>query len=199
MASTYASCAKALADNLAEKCSTPLVGGYTGRAFIVERSSVTLTLSSAAGIGTCATAITLGGAAKTAVIDNLQVSQPFNGSNTQSNADDGFIRYRKTVSFMVPLRGSSNSEGVIEPLANRAGFILVAEKRDTVGNGSYEIIGAQQPLVVNEDGILRNEYENGGSVQVTMSCNEPAFECTFYDTDYATTKAAFETLLAASF
>jgi hypothetical protein len=46
---------------------------------------------------------------------------------------------------------------------------------------------------------MRNENENGGDIVVTMSCQEQYFETTFFDTDYATTKAAFEALMAQSF
>ena len=54
-------------------------------------------------------------------------------------------------------------------------------------------------MTVNADGIMRNENENGGDIVVTMSTQEQYFEVTFFDTDYATTKAAFETLMASAF
>jgi hypothetical protein len=46
---------------------------------------------------------------------------------------------------------------------------------------------------------MRNENENDGDIVVTMSCEEQFFEVTLFDTDYATTKAAFEALMAQSF
>ena len=79
------------------------------------------------------------------------------------------------------------------------GYLAVLEKKDRVGDGSYEVVGYGQGLTVNPDGIVRNENENDGDIVVTMSCEEQYFETTFFDTDYATTKAAFETLMANAF
>ena len=136
---------------------------------------------------------------KLAVIDNVYPSA-FNDSNTQSNADNGRFVYNKTFAFRIPLRGAGVSKDIVEPLADAPlGYLAVLEKKDRVGDGSYEIVGYGQGLTVNPDGIMRNENENGGDIVVTMSCEEQYFEVTFFDTNYATTKAAFETLMASSF
>ena len=98
------------------------------------------------------------------------------------------------------MRGAGVSKDVVEPLADAPlGYLAVLEKKDRVGDGSYEIVGYGQGLTVNPDGIMRNENENGGDIVVTMSCEEQYFETTFFDTNYATTKAAFEALMAQSF
>ena len=134
-----------------------------------------------------------------AVIDNVWPSA-MDGSNTQSNADNGRLVYNKTFAFRIPLRGAGTSKDIVEPLADAPlGYLAVLEKKDRVGDGSYEIVGYGQGLTVNPDGIMRNENENGGDIVVTMSCEEQFFEVTLFDTDYATTKAAFETLMASSF
>ena len=73
------------------------------------------------------------------------------------------------------------------------------EKKDRNGDGSFEVVGAEQGLVANADGIVRNEYENGGCTIVTMSTNEVNFENVFFATDYETTLAAFEALLAKGY
>jgi hypothetical protein len=98
------------------------------------------------------------------------------------------------------LRGADTSKDIVEPLVDSPlGYLAVLEKKDRVGDGSYEIVGYGQGLTVNPDGIMRNEKENDGDIVVTMSCEEQFFEVTLFDTDYATTKAAFETLMASSF
>ena len=76
---------------------------------------------------------------------------------------------------------------------------LYGEKKDKNGDGSYVVIGSEQGLKANADGIFRNEYENGGCVVATMSTVENFFEVTLFDTDYATTKAAFEALIAVAY
>lgn len=194
----YTSCAGALAANIAKDCSHPMTGGYTGRGLLIPLSN-TLTWSVDANNPRIITGLTMGQSDKLAVVDNVWPSA-YDGSNTQSNTDSGRIQYGKTFSFRIPLRGGQVSEDIVEPLADAPlGYVAILEKKDRRGDGSYEIVGYCQGLMVNGDGILRNENENGGDIVVTMSCQEQYFEVAFYDTDYATTKSAFETLMASAF
>lgn len=194
----YSSCAGSLAANIAKDCSHPMAGGYTGRGLLIPLTN-TLIFAVDASNPRIITGITMGAGEKLAVIDNVWPSA-FNDSNTQSNADNGRLVYGKTFAFRIPLRGAGTSKDIVEPLADAPlGYLAVLEKKDRVGDGSYEIVGYGQGLTVNPDGIMRNENENGGDIVVTMSCEEQFFEVTFFDTDYATTKAAFETLMASSF
>ena len=90
---------------------------------------------------------------------------------------------------------------VVEPLVKSGrGFIGVFEKKDRIGDGSFEVIGAQSPLkCVDPATVTRNENENGGAWNATLQSTEVYAESVFFDTDYATTLAAFETLLARAF
>lgn len=194
----YASCAGSLAANIAKDCAHPMVGGYTGRALLIPLTN-TLTFAVDAQNPRIITGITMGQSDKLAVIDNVWPSA-FTDSNTQSNADGGRPKYAKIFAFRIPLRGAGVSKDIVEALMDSPlGFIAVLEKKDRVGDGSYEIVGYGQGLTVNPDGIMRNENEKDGDIVVTMSCNEQFFEVTLFDTDYATTKAAFESLMAKSF
>ena len=194
----YASCAGSLAANIVKDCAHPMVGGYTGRGLLIPLTN-TLTFAVDGTNPRIITGITMGVGEKLAVIDNVWPSA-FNDSNTQSNADNGRLVYGKTFAFRIPLRGAGTSKDVVEPLTDAPlGYLAVLEKKDRVGDGSYEIVGYGQGLTVNPDGIMRNENENGGDIVVTTSCEEQFFEVTLFDTDYATTKAAFETLMASSF
>ena len=194
----YSSCAGSLAANIAKDCAHPMAGGYTGRGLLIPLTN-TLTFAVDASNPRIITGITMGVGEKLAVIDNVWPSA-FNDSNTQSNADNGRLVYGKTFAFRIPLRGAGVSKDIVEPLADAPlGYLAVLEKKDRVGDGSYEIVGYGQGLTVNPDGIVRNENENGGDIVITMSCEEQFFEVTLFDTDYATTKAAFETLMANSF
>lgn len=194
----YTSCAADIAANIAQNCSNPIVPGYTGRGILINLSdSPTFTVSNTNP--RIITAITLGVGVKVCVVDNIGFEQPFTGSTTQSTGDDGIVRYDKTFVVNIPLRGADVSEDIVEPLSRSAlGFLLIAEKKDRNGDGSFELIGYEQGLKANADGIVRNEYENGGSIVATMSTRENHFENVLFDTDYATTLAAFETLMAAA-
>ena len=108
--------------------------------------------------------------------------------------------YGKTFTFRVPLRGAGVAKDIVEPLADAPlGYLAVLEKRDRRGDGSYEVVGYCQGLRVNADGVTRNENENGGDIVVTMSCEEQYFEVTLFDTNYETTKTAFETLMNSAY
>lgn len=194
----YTPCAANVAANIAKDCDHPSVGGYTGRAVLIPLSySPTIVASSANP--RILTSISVGSGQKTIAVDNVW-ADPFNGSATQSNGDAGRIKFGKTFTLRVPLRGAATSKDIVEPLANNAlGFLLIVEKKDRVGDGSYEVVGYLEGLKTNADGIVRNEYENGGDIVVTMSCSEDFFEVTMFNTDYATTKGDFEDLLAGSF
>lgn len=195
----YTSCAATLADNIAKNCAAPIAGGYTGRGILIDLADVaSFTVS-----GTnprIITAISLAAGKKVSVIDNAFSPQPLTGSNSQSNTDDGMMKHRKTLVLTIPKRGAGASKALVEPTyQSPLGYVAILEKKDRNGDGSFELVGYEQGLVANADGIVRNEYENGGCTVVTMSCNEVNFENVFYDTDYATTLAAFNSLMTSAY
>lgn len=195
----YASCAATMADNIAKDCAAPLAGGYTGRGVLIDLADAP-TLTRDGSNPRIITAITLGVGKSLAVIDNAFTPQPLNGSNSQSNTDDGMLKHRKTLVLTIPKRGAEASKEIVEPTyQSPLGYLAVLEKKDRNGDGSFEVVGAEQGLVANADGIVRNEYENGGCTIVTMSTNEVNFENVLFATDYETTLAAFEELLAKGY
>lgn len=195
----YTSCASYIADNIARDCSKPLSGGYTGRGVLIDLSK-NPTITQSGTNPRIITAISLGTGIKCAVVDNTFGPQPFTGTNIQSNTDDGTLKYRKTVTIQIPLRGAEASKEIVEPLSqNPQGYLLILEKKDRNGDGSFEVVGFEQGLQANADGITRNEYENGGCTVATMSCNETWYETVLFDTDYATTLTAFNALVASAF
>jgi hypothetical protein len=188
-----------MADNIAKDCAAPLAGGYTGRGVLIDLADAP-TLTRDGSNPRIITAITLGVGKSLAVIDNAFTPQPLNGSNSQSNTDDGMLKHRKTLVLTIPKRGAAASKEIVEPTyQSPLGYLAVLEKKDRNGDGSFEVVGAEQGLVANADGIVRNEYENGGCTIVTMSTNEVNFENVFFATDYDTTLAAFEALLAKGY
>ena len=195
----YASCAATMADNIAKDCAAPLAGGYTGRGVLIDLADAP-TITRDGSNPRILTAITLGVGKSLAVIDNAFTPQPLNGSNSQSNTDDGMLKHRKTLVLTIPKRGAAASKEIVEPTyQSPLGYLAVLEKKDRNGDGSFEVVGAEQGLVANADGIVRNEYENGGCTIVTMSTNEVNFENVLFATDYETTLAAFEALLAKGY
>jgi len=195
----YTSCAASLAANIAKDCAKPIVGGYTGRGVLIDIADLSAVTQDGSN-PRIITAITLGTGKKLSVVDNAFSQQPFNGSGSQSNTDDGMMKHRKTLVLTIPKRGAKASKEIVEPTyQSPLGYIAVLEKKDRNGDGSFEVVGFEQGLQANADGIVRNEYENGGCTIVTMSTNEVNYEYSFFDTDYATTLVAFETLLTKAY
>lgn len=188
-----AECIRDVLQNIQEDCNKPNNGGYTGRAVFIQLD-MNPTITTEADNPRTVTAITLPTGKKPFTVTNEDTT-PFTGSNTTSNGDSGRILYTKTVAIRVPQRGSDVSKDIIEPLTkNRKGFLAIIEKTNTNGNGSFEVVGLQQGLKANADGITRDEYANGSDYMVTMSTTESFAEAVLFDTDYATTLAAFNEL-----
>lgn len=189
----YVSCAAAVAANIARDCDHPEVGKYTGRAvlFPIDENPV---IAVSGTNPRMLTSIAPDTGKKVIALDNVMTT-PFDGSNTASNEDGGVKTFVKTLAFRVQQRGAGVSKDIVDALCSSPrGYIAVVEKQDTVGDGTYEVIGYLQGLRVNADGVSRNENENNGNTMITMSCSEPWFECTLFDTDLATTAAMFDDL-----
>lgn len=193
----YTPCAANLAANIAQNCANPIVGGYTGRGVLIPLSVLTPTIVQDNDNPRLVTTLSVAGTG-TIVVNNA-FSEPFAGSSTAGNVDSGRPMYAKTMAVRIPLRGGAVSKDIIEPLFNSAeGFIGVFEKRDKVGDGSYEIIGLQQAMKGDVASLTRDENANGGDWSVNLVATEPFAEVTLVGEDktYASAKAAFEALIA---
>ena len=194
----FTPCTSAVAANIVKNCASPIVGGYTGRGILVPLDKAPTFSVSAANPRTL-TAISLAVANKFIAVDNV-FTDPFAGTTKASNGESGSIKHAKTFAFRIPQRGSDISRDIVEALEQSPlGFVAVLEKKDRVGNGSFEVIGYQDALKVNADGVTQDETANDGATNVVMSCSEHFFEVVLFDTSYATTLAAFEAMLAAAF
>lgn len=196
----YKSCAAKIAANIQQDCNKPLVGGYTGRAVIMsandfERAEVVRSADNPRKI--LSIVLPPDGSVMAYTIDNI-FSAPFSGSTTAGNTDNGRNGYLKTLSVRVPMRGADVSMKVIEPLVKSAdGFVAIFEKRDKVGDGSYEVIGYQNALRGDIAGVTRDESANGGDWIVPLTTIEKWAEVTLVGAaeTYESAKKEFEGLL----
>ena len=194
-----ASCVGNIAGNIGLNCDSPIEGGYTGRGVLIPMEAVPV-LTKNANNPRIIEAIALASGAKVVSVDN-EGSTPFDGSSTTGNNDAGYVKFTKVISVRMPERGADFAAKVIEPLVKSGrGFIGIFEKVDRVGDGSFEVIGAQSPLkVVDPATVTRTESANGGSWVANLQSSEIYAESVLFNTDYATTLAAFEALLALAF
>lgn len=190
-----ANCVGIIAENIGMNCDNPIEGGYTGRGVLIPLES-NPTLTRDANNPRIITGVTLATGAKLCVVDNAGAA-PFDGSSTTGNNDAGFPKFTKAMALRILARGAAASKDVIEPLVKSGrGFIGIFEKVDQVGDGSFEVIGAQSPLkCVDPATFTRSETANGGAWSGTLQCSEHWAELVLFDTDYETSRAAFEELL----
>lgn len=193
------SCVGNIAGNIGLDCAHPIAGGYTGRGVYIPMEAVPVPTVDAQN-PRIVTAIALASGAKVVKIDN-EGANAFNGSTTTGTNENGRVQLVKTFTVNMPDRGAGFAKNVLEPLIKSGrGGILVLEKTDRKGDGSFEIIGLQNPAkVVDPSTVTRNEYENGGAYVATLQATEDYADVCLFDTDYATSLAKFEALLALSF
>lgn len=192
-------CISNIAGSIGLNCSSPLEGGYTGRGVFIPMEAVPV-LTRDASNPRIVTAVALASGAKVVAIDN-EGTNPFDGSSSTGNGDAGRTRFVKLVSIRMPERGAAFALNVLEPLVkNSRGGIIILEKLDRKGDGSFEMIGTQSPArVVDPSTVTRTESENGGAWMASMQSTEDYAEVVLFDTDYATSLAKFEALLANAF
>lgn len=196
----YKSCAAQIAANIAQDCNRPLVGGYTGRAVIIPandfaKAEVVVDANNPRKI--MSIVLPPDGSVMAYTIDNV-FATPFTGSTTAGNNESGRNGYLKTLAVRVPMRGADVSRDVIEPLVKDAdGFVVIAEKRDKVGDGSYEVIGYQNSMRGDIASVTRDESANGGDWLVNLTTIEKWAEVTLVGSadNYETAKKEFEGLL----
>ena len=194
-----ANCVSTIAGNIGLDCEHPIEGGYTGRGVLIPMESNPV-LTRDAENPRIIKSITIAENAKVCVVDNAGAA-PFDGSSTTGNNDAGFPKFTKAMALRILARGAKASKDVIEPLVKSGrGFIGIFEKVDQVGDGSFEVIGAQSPLkCVDPSTFNRQETANGGAASVILQCSEHWEELVLFDTDYKTSLEEFEALLAKGF
>lgn len=194
-----ANCVSTIAGNIGLDCEHPIEGGYTGRGVLIPLESNPV-LTRDAQNPRIIKSVSLASDAKLCVVDNAGAA-PFDGSSTTGNNDAGYPKFTKAMALRILARGAEASKDVIEPLVKSGrGFIGIFEKVDQVGDGSFEVIGAQSPLKCADPATFtRSETANGGAWSGTLQCSEHWAELVLFDTDYETSLAAFEALLAKGF
>lgn len=190
------SCASILSGNISLDCENPIVGGYNGEAILVDMQyNPTITFDTTNPRKIKSINCSEGGVH---IVENAFVT-PFNGSTTAGNTDNGLNEYLKTVSFQIPMRGADTSMNAIEPLFNSTfGYLIVLPKRDRVGDGSFEVIGAKNPLRGDITTLSRDENANGGMWSLSMTTREQYAEVALVGdgSDYDSAKDAYDTLKA---
>lgn len=191
-----------LTTNIATPCAEPRIKGYEQIGLLILKSDIDL-------------AVTTVSNTNPRIIDNFELKNdggtppvyrtaavvynskknplPFNGTQTVYNRD--VDQYDKTVQFYYEGIGGDSSKGVVEPLKD-GDYVLILERKHktAAGKGSFQVFGWQKGLSAGNDGGAQVQDEETGYWLMTMTTQEPYAEIEWLDTDYATTKAAFDAL-----
>ena len=195
------SCIRKLAASIGMDCAHPLVGGFTGRGLIIDLRDIQA-ITQDADNPRKVLSIALMSGAKACALDNAMLTTPLEGSNVTGSNDAGFTQFTKQVNGRILMRGADVSADIVEPLVKSGtGFLVILEKRDKVGDGSFVVVGLNQPArCVDPSTVVRNENENGGAISFGLQTTENWFECTFVPTpadgqsQYSASLAAFNTM-----
>lgn len=190
---SFTPCIGKIADNITQDCDNPRIAGYENIALIVNRSDIDWSsVTYATGNKRIVKSIALesGAGIKPYVIYNPKVNPaPFNGTQSEFSTDND--RYTKTLQFYFEGIGGAASKDVVEPLKSGS-FVAILQRKDHRGDGSFQLMGFQSGLTAT----AQVQDEDTGYWLMTMECSEPSAEVSFFDTDYDTTKTAFDTILA---
>jgi len=181
-----------LAGNIASDCTNPRIKGYESIGLIFRKSAVKSLIIDAVN-PRIIKSITFPEAPTKSVgiiYNPRQSPAPFNGTKTEFQLESN--QFKKTVQFYYEGIGGTNSFNVVEPLKNINDYVIILERKDKRGDGSYQVFGWESGLTAT----AQVYDEETGYWLITMECEEPHSELTLFDTDYATTKAQFEAFKA---
>lgn len=186
-----------LAGNIASDCTKPRIKGYESIGLIFRKKDVKSSIRDATNSRIIKN-LTFPAAGTppvptkcVGIIYNPRQSPAhFNGTKTEFQLESN--QFKKTVQFYYEGIGGQNSYNVVEPLKNLNDYVIILERKDKRGDGSYQVFGWESGLTAT----AQVYDEETGYWLITMECEEPHSELTLFDTDYATTKTLFEGLKA---
>lgn len=184
-----------LAQGIAPDCENPQTRGLERDAVIINRSDIDF---AACVVNSTNPAIIETLALKTGKkgYKVLQIgATPYSGTNAALATGTYRNKFTKSVSFAVLDHCPDTTKNVIDNLANGV-FVMVVKNnsKGSDGKGRYEIYGYEGGLRATEMPRDPNSEETDGAWVVTMQETAPSSGIFLYNTDEATTEAAFQAL-----
>ena len=181
-----------LAGNIASDCTKPRIKGYESIGLIFRKKDVQTSVIDATNSRIIKNLTFPASPAKSVgiIYNPRQSPAHFNGTKTEFQLESN--QFKKTVQFYYEGIGGANSYNVVEPLKNMNDYVIILERKDKRGDGSYQVFGWESGLTAT----AQVYDEETGYWLITMECEEPHSELTLFDTDYITTKIKFEAFKA---
>lgn len=184
-----------LTTNIATDCDKPRIKGYEQIGLLILKSDIDMTATTVSSSNArIIDNLALKAGKTAAVIYNTKKNPlPFNGTQTTYNRDAD--QYDKVLQFYYEGIGGGAALGVVEPLKDGE-YVAIIERKHKVasGAGSFQVFGWQKGLSAGNEGGAQVQDEETGYWLITMTTQEPYAEIEWLDTNYATTKAAFDAL-----
>jgi hypothetical protein len=184
-------CLGVISANVDEDCDNPRVPGYEDTAVIVNRSDIdwTSVIYNASNKRIVEDIQLLTGKNPFVIYNPRLADASFNGTQTALNADTR--HYTKTLQFYYKGIGGEAAAKVVEPLA-KGEYVVILQRKDHSGHGAFQIFGLQNGIYATK----QVQDETKGYWLMTMAIDEPYAETELFKTDYATSKAMFDALVA---
>ena len=188
-------CSSEIKKSIMQDCQKPIIHGWEDTILFFNFKDV-LFVPNATNYR-LKTAIELRQGAKPFAVYN-PANIPFEGVQEEAVFDGTRPAYNKTLTFTIPMRGGDTSRDVVEPLLkNREGFVAILAAKDKVGDGSFPIIGSESGAVCTVQSRQNANVAQGGEWQITLvEESVPTAEICLFDTDYTTSRAEFDRVLA---
>lgn len=195
-------CSTLIASDIQKSCSDPLVKGFKRQGLILNREDIDYSNST---WGSDVISVIDLFTSKKAYNIEMDMNNPFNGTNTEMVAADVANTFTHTVAFTVLNSDPDVCDDIIDKLASGEFVIILqaefnnANKTGTPGDSVFRVYGWSKGL--RASAINNDPYsaDTGGGWHVELQEVEaPVSGYFFYNTDYATTVAAYEALKTAA-
>lgn len=183
--------------SVSTNCAYPLISGTGNRAYIMNHDDYeAATKAFLSGNAMVLESIALAGAATAFYVDGINNSNAPSFALVPQTYGDVFDH---TFNFLIFDLSNATKEAIQGSVGGR--FVVVYENsfKGVAGESAFEVLGADNGLKLTA--LTRDPLnnDNQGAYVLTMNTAETGKESkmplSFFDTDYATTKAALEALL----
>ena len=192
----FTPCTNLLAQSLATACTEPRIKGYEAIGIIINRADIDWATVTTDGTNPrIVTTLPLLATKKAAVIYNSKKNPlPFDGTQTTYNRDAD--AYDKVVQYY--FEGIGGAAGKSVEALKDGDYVVILERKSKYDVGSFQLFGYQKGLSAGNEGGAMVQDEATGYWLVTMATQEPWAEIELKDTNYATTKTAFDALVTGA-
>ncbi len=189
----------AITGNAQQDCANPATDGLLVLGVAVAKKDIVgIAYGATPDLANTASAITLSESAKVCVIEA-------NGETAWADSgyefDPATKSWTKNAIFIAPDYGASISAKVLDPMAkNSDGYVVILQRKNTRGAGSFVIIGAEKGAVVTAMTMNMTDPATSGCASVTLTeTGAKKGEINLFSEDYTTTKALFDALVAKAY